>query len=127
MEVKKAVNKNYLTGDEAKVVAVNETNRAFIDRFVSLNDQRLCTQFDSQGNVINSSGFGSLDKLNTTIVSLYTDPEMCFTSWEQANKYLTSKFTDKAIRVVMKKPTETDEYETESENTNTDYLIQENE
>lgn len=104
MEVKKAVNKNYLTGDEAKVVAVNETNRAFIDRFVSLNYQRLCTQFDSQRNVINSSGFGSLDKLNTTIVSLYTDPEMCFTSWEQANKYLTSKFTDKAIRVVMKKP-----------------------
>lgn len=104
MEVKKAVNSNYLTGDKVKTFTVNEQNRVYIDRFVSLNYQRLCKQFESQHNVINSSGFGSLDKLNETILSLYTDSEMCFTDWEQANKYLTSKFTDKAIRVVMKKP-----------------------
>lgn len=104
MGVKKAINQNYLTGDNVKHPAVNEANRAFIDRFIALNYERLSNKFSSQRNVVNSSGFGSFDKLNETILMLYTDPEMHFTSWEQANKYLTSKFTDKAIRVVMKKP-----------------------
>ena len=120
MEVRKLVNANYITADNTKRTAVNETNRAYIDRFVSANYERLSKKFDSQRNVINSSGFGSLDKLNELILSLYTDSKMCFTGWEQANEYLTSKFTDKTIRVVMKKPTEANGNET-------DYLIQENE
>lgn len=126
MEVRKAVNTNYITAGNVKRTAVNKANRAYIDKFVSMNYERLSKKFDNQRNVINSNGFGSLDKLNDLILSLYTDSELNFSNWYEANKYLTSKFTDKAIRVVMKKPTEADEDKTESEDTDTDYLIQEN-
>lgn len=126
MEVRKAVNTNYITAGNVKRTAVNKANRAYIDRFVAINYERLSNKFDIQRNVINSNGFGSLDKLNDLILSLYTDSELHFSNWNEANKYLTSKFTDKAIRVVMKKPTEADEDKTESEDTDTDYLIQEN-
>ncbi|WP_455671681.1 hypothetical protein [Phocaeicola sp.] len=96
----------------AKSLPVNEQNKAFIDRFVSENYERLNRQFANQREVINSSGFGSIDKLNQTILALYTDPELHFTSWEQADKYLSSKFTDAEIRLPMKKPTkETEENE----------------
>lgn len=114
--VKKAVNNNYLTVEAPqKKLAVNEQNRAYIDRFVSLNYEKLNRKFDSQRNTINSSAFGSTDKFNEMIISLYTDPDLCFTSWEKANGYLTSKFTDKAIRVVMKKP-KCDKAECEEDN-----------
>ena len=64
---------------------------------------------------INSSAFGALDKLNSTIISLYTDPNLHFADWEQANRYLSSKFTEKAIRVPVKKPVKSEVVENEDE------------
>lgn len=104
MEVKKAVNKNYISEVQTKSLPVNDKNRAYIDAFVKLNYKQLRDKFRKLGNAVNSSAFDSVDKLDEAILSLYTDPELSFKSAEQANVYLTSKFTEKAIRVVVKKP-----------------------
>lgn len=110
MAVKKAVNTNYLQDEETITIAVNQQNKAYIDQFVKLNYERLNKQFANQRETINSSAYGSIDKLNETLLLLYSDPDLHFTSWKQANAYLTSKFTEKAIRIQMKKPTkETEE------------------
>lgn len=101
---KKAVNKNYLGEVQTKSLPVNEKNRAYIDAFVKLNYKQLRDKFRKLGNAVNSSAFDSVDILDETILSLYTDPEFSFKSADQANVYLTSKFTEKAIRVVCKKP-----------------------
>ena len=102
--VKKLSNTNYLHDISAYPVAANERNRKYIDRFVSVNYNGLVTKFSPLDCTINSSAFGALDKLNSTIISLYTDPNLHFADWEQANRYLSSKFTEKAIRVPVKKP-----------------------
>ena len=105
--VKKLSNTNYLHDISADPVAANERNRKYIDRFVSENYNGLGT--------INSSAFGALDKLNSTIISLYTDPNLHFTDWEQAKQYLSNKFTEKAIRVPVKKPVKSEVVENEDE------------
>ena len=102
--VKKLSNTNYLHDISADPVAANERDRKYIDRFVSENYNGLVTKFSPLDGTINSSAFGALDKLNSTIISLYTDPNLHFADWEQANRYLSSKFTEKAIRVPVKKP-----------------------
>lgn len=102
------------TGGE-KPLPVNVQNKAYIDRFVTENYDRLNKQFASQREVINSSGYGSIDKLNETLFLLYTDPDLHLTSWEQAKAYLTNKFTDAAIRIQMKKPVKTGTGENEPE------------
>ena len=76
--------------------------------------QRITT-FSPLDGTINSSAFGALDKLNSTIISLYTDPNLHFADWEQANRYLSSKFTEKAIRVPVKKPVKSEVVENEDE------------
>lgn len=83
---------------------VNEQNRIFIDRFVSENYQRLSGKFSILSSTINSSGFGALDKLNETLLTLYTDPDLHFTDYSEAERYLTSKFTEKELRVPVRKP-----------------------
>ena len=88
----------------AKPLPVNRQNKAYIDRFVAENYERLNKQFANQREVTNSNGFGSIDKLNETLLLLYTDPDLYLTSWEQAKSYLTSKFTDAEIRIPIRKP-----------------------
>lgn len=104
MAVKKAVNQNYISQEQAKWLPANEKNRAYIDMFVKLNYKQLRDKFRKLGDAVNSSAFDSVDKLDETILSLYTDQELSFKSQEQANEYLNSKFTEKAIRVVVRKP-----------------------
>ena len=87
-----------------ETITINSQNRIYIDRFVSENYKRLSGKFSALGGTINSSGYGAMDKLNETILTLYTDPDLCFTSWEQANDYLAGKFTEKEMRVPVKKP-----------------------
>lgn len=99
-----------------KPLPVNRQNKVYIDRFVSENYDRLNRQFASQREVVNSNGFGSIDKLNETLLLLYTDPDLHLTSWEQAKAYLTNKFTEAAIRIQMKKPTKEDTEENEPDN-----------
>lgn len=102
-KLKKLSNANYLHDDIQTKTSVNEKNRAYIDRFVSENYTKLSKRFAAIGSNINSSGFGSLDKLNETLVSLYTNPELCFDGWNEANTYLKNKFTEKTMRVPLKK------------------------
>jgi hypothetical protein len=102
-KLKKLFNANYLQDTAAQKQAVNENNRAYIDRFVSENYNRLNNQFKSASGIINSSCYGSLDKLNETILALYTDANLCFDSWEDANAYMQNKFTEKEMRVPAKK------------------------
>lgn len=111
--VKKLSNTNYLHDVPAEHTEVNERNRKYIDRFVSENYNGLVSKFSPLDGTINSSAFGALDKLNSTIISLYTDPNLHFTDWEQANRYLSSKFTEKAIRVPVKKPVKSEIEENE--------------
>ena len=113
--VKKLSNTNYLHDVSVDPVAVNERNRKYIDRFVSENYNGLVAKFSPLDGTINSSAFGALDKLNSTIISLYTDPNLHFADWEQANRYLSSKFTEKAIRVPVKKPVKSEVVENEDE------------
>lgn len=104
--------------DEANRVAeVNEQNRKYVDRFVAENYERLNKQFANQREIINSSGFGAIDMLNETLLLLYTNPDLHFTDWKQANNYLSSKFTEKAIRIPTQKPITKD---SDSEDTETD-------
>lgn len=77
--VKKLSNTNYLHDISADPVAANERNRKYIDRFVSENYNGLVAKFSPLDGTINSSAFGALDKLNSTIISLYTDPNLHFT------------------------------------------------
>ena len=102
--IKKLSNINYLYDIPSEYVTANEQNRKYIDRFVSENYNGLVAKFSPLDGTINSSSFGALDKLNEMILSFYTDPKLCFSDWDQANRYLLSKFTEKAIRVPMKKP-----------------------
>lgn len=106
--VEKLFNADYLHDPPAVRLEANEHNRVYIDRFVKENYNRLLTKF-SKTDVINSNSYGSLDKLSETILSLYTDPELCFTSWEEAERYMSGKFTEKSIRVPVKKPIKTEE------------------
>lgn len=110
----------------------NEQNRKYIDRFVAENYERLNRQFDNQRELINSSGCGSIDKLNSTILSLYTDPDLHFNNWKEANTYLLGKFTDAAIRIPTQKPITKDadtEEDTEEDagETNTEFYNLEDE
>lgn len=107
--MKKPTNANYLRNVPCDKIAVNEQNRCYIDRFVTENYKRLSAKFSNLDGTINSSGFGAMDKLNETIVSLYTDSELRFSSWDEAERYMSSKFTEKAIRVVVKKPIQSEE------------------
>ena len=108
--VKKLSNTNYLRDVSVDPVAVNERNR-----FVSENYNGLVAKFSPLDGTINSSAFGALDKLNSTIISLYTDPNLHFADWERAKQYLSSKFTEKAIRVPVKKPVKSEVIENEDE------------
>lgn len=102
--MKKLTNANYLHDVPGEHIAVNEQNRSYIDRFVTENYKRLSAKFSTLNRTINSSGFGAMDKLNETIVSLYIDPELSFSNWEEAKRYMLSKFTEKEILVSVKKP-----------------------
>lgn len=85
-------------------IAVNEQNRSYVDRFVTENYKRLSAKFSTLGGTVNSIGFGAMDKLNETIFSLYTDSELSFSDWDEAKRYMAGKFTEKEIRVLVKKP-----------------------
>lgn len=104
-KLKKLFNADYLqdTATAAQKLAVNEKNRAYIDRFVSENYIMLNNRFALMGSNINSSCFGATDKLNETLYSLYTDPNLIFESWDEANVYLKNKFTEKEMRIPLKK------------------------
>ncbi|WP_418696056.1 hypothetical protein [Barnesiella intestinihominis] len=116
--LKKLSNANYLHDVSARRIAANEQNRNYIDRFVAENYNSLAAKFSPLDDTINSSSFGALDKLNETILALYTDPDLHFSSWEQANRYLSNKFTEKAIRVPVKKPVKSRTGENEDESIN---------
>lgn len=107
--VEKLFNADYLHDVPITRKEVNEHNRAYIERFVIENYERLLTKFARMGDIVNSNGYGPLDKLNETILSLYTDPELSFNNWSEAERYMLGKFTDKAIRIPMKKPIKTPE------------------
>lgn len=102
--IRKLSNTNYLHDVSVDPVAANERNRKYIDRFVLENYNGLVAKFSPLDGTINSSSYGALDKLNETILSLYTDPDLHFSGWIEAKQYLSSKFTEKAIRVPVKKP-----------------------
>lgn len=122
---------DYEEAEATHAAEANEQNRKYIDRFVAENYERLNKQFSNQREVINSSGFGSIDKLNETLLLLYTDHDLHFTNWEQAKAYLTCKFTDKAIRIPTQNPgTKYSDYEDTEEDTeieNTEFYNRENE
>lgn len=106
----KLFNANYLHDVPAAKWVVNEKNRVYIDRFVTENYNRLSNQFKSVSGIINSSCYGSLDKLNETILALYADVNLCFASWEDANAYMQNKFTEKEMRVPTKKTVKSGEF-----------------
>lgn len=108
---------DYELDEASRVAEVNEQNRKYVDRFVAENYERLNKQFANQREIINSSGFGAIDMLNETLLLLYTDPDLHFTDWKQANNYLSSKFTEKDIRIPTQKPITKD---SDSEDTETD-------
>lgn len=112
---KKLTNTNYLHDVQTERVEANERNRKYIDRFISENYNGLVAKFSPLDGTINSSSFGALDRLNETIISLYTDKDLHFTDWEQAKRYLSSRFAEKAIRVPMKKPVKCEVAEDEDE------------
>lgn len=120
----KLFNANYLHDVPAAMYAVNEKNRAYIDRFVSENYNRLRNRFKSFDGVINSSCYGSLDKLNETIFALYTDANLCFDNWKDANAYMQNKFTEKEMRIPVKKAVKNEELPDE-ENINENDLTDE--
>lgn len=107
--VKKLFNADYLHDIPVTRKEVNEHNRAYIERFVIENYERLLTKFARMGDIVNYNGYGPLDKFSETLLFLYTDPDLCFTNWEEAERYMLGKFTDKAIRIPMKKPIKTPE------------------
>ena len=69
--IKKPINANYLQDVPEHHKPVNEQNRKYIDRFVTENYERLNSKFKTDEK-INPSGFGALDKLNETLLRLYT-------------------------------------------------------
>lgn len=101
-KVKKLINESYLSQAEPEHFKANEANRAYIDRFVSLNYERLSRTFSKLPDVMDGSGFNSMDKLHEMIFRLYTDSGLCFPGWDEADEYLTNQFTAKSIRVVAK-------------------------
>lgn len=101
--LKKLSNANYLHDVPAECAIVNTKNRAYVDRFVSENYKRLSKQFKAIGSNINSSCFGSMDKLNETLYTLYIDPNLNFESWDEANSYMLNKFTEKELRIPVRK------------------------
>ncbi len=113
--IRKLSNTNYLHDVSVDPVAANERNRKYIDRFVSENYNGLVAKFSPLDGTINSSSYGALDKLNEMILSLYTDPDLHFSSWIEAKQYLSSKFTEKAIRVPVKKPVKSEVGENDDE------------
>ncbi len=113
--IRKLSNTNYLHDVPAERTEANERNWKYIDRFVSENYNGLVAKFSPLDGTINSSSYGALDKLNETILSLYTDPDLHFSSWIEAKQYLSSKFTEKAIRVPVKKPVKNEIGENEDE------------
>jgi hypothetical protein len=122
---------DYECVEAIRVAEVNEQNRKYIDRFVSENYERLNRQFANQREVINSSAYGAIDKLNETILLLYTDPDLHFTDWKQANAYLSGKFTEKAIRIPTQKPItkdcDSEDTDNDTESNNTEFYNLENE
>lgn len=114
----KLSNANYLHDAPNERIAANEQNRKYIDRFVAENYKSLVVKFSPLDGVINPSSFGALDKLNETILLLYTDPDLYFADWENAKRYLSSRFTEKVIRVPVKKPVKSGIEENESESVN---------
>lgn len=101
--IQKPINANYLHDVPAEHRTVNQQNRIYIDRFVTENYKRLSGKFSTLDGTINSSGFGAMDKLNETLLTLYTDPDLCFADYAEAERYLSSKFTEKELRVPVKK------------------------
>nr|DAQ36144.1 MAG TPA: hypothetical protein [Caudoviricetes sp.] len=108
-KLKKLFNANYLHDVPVQCAAVNNKNRAYIDRFVSENYKRLSNQFKAIGSNINSSCFGSMDKLNETLYALYIDPNLNFGCWDEANSYMLNKFTEKELRIPVKKVSKNEE------------------
>ena len=108
---------DYSNAGSTKTLPANLQNKVYIDRWVDENYKRLNKQFANQRELTNSSGSGSIDKLNDTLLLIYTDPDLHLTSWEQAKTYLNSKFTDAAIRIPMQKPVkaETEEHEIDND------------
>lgn len=80
----------------------NDSTRTYIDRFVSQNYNQLARSFSNQSGIINSEALGSMDKLNETILALYTDPTLSFASWEDAERQLKGRFAAKSMRVEAK-------------------------
>ena len=113
--VKKLSNTNYLRDVSVDPVAVNDRKRKFIDRFVSEIYNGLVAKFSPFDGTINSCAFGALDKLNSKILSIFTEPNLHFADWERAKQYLSSKFTEKAFRVPVKKPVKSEVIENEDE------------
>lgn len=111
----KLLNTNYLHDVPSERIAANEQNRKYIDRFVAENYNSLVAKFSPLDSAIDSSSFGALDKLNETILSLYTDPDLHFSDWEEAKRYLSNRFTKKAIRVPVKKPVKNEGEDNEDE------------
>lgn len=96
--IKKLVNENYLNDENRPKTTVNEANRAYIDRFVRENYNALYSKFQALDSKIDSSTYSALDKLNETILSLYTDKELTFENWKSAKRFLQNKFTEKEKR-----------------------------
>ena len=96
--VKKLSNTNYLHDVPVEHAEANERNRKYIDRFVSENYNGLVAKFSPLDGTINSSAFGALDKLNSTIISLYTDPNLHFTDWEQVYRKGNSRSGEEACQ-----------------------------
>ena len=121
---------DYESDEANRVAEVNEQNRKYVDRFVAENYERLNKQFANQREIINSSGFGAIDKLNETLLLLYTDTDLHFADWKQANDYLSGKFTEKAIRIPTQKPItkdcESEGTEADTESNDTEFYKLEN-
>ena len=109
VRLKKLVGADYLSDVPKEQAVVNEHNKGYIERFVLENYGRLSMRFSKIDRTINSTGFGALDKLNETLLSLLTDPDLYFSSWEEAERFLLNKFTEKAMRISVKKPTSNNE------------------
>lgn len=69
----------------------DEKLKRYADQFVGENYSRLVEKFKPLDDHINQKGYGSLDKLNDTIILIY-ETDKTFNSYEQFYRFAASKF-----------------------------------
>ena len=75
----------------------------YVNRYIEERYKELSSKFRVLDNTLNEKGVSSLDKLNDTMLSLYTT-DKAFKSYEEFYKWANNKFTPKKDRKRNIKP-----------------------